>query len=260
MGTATITFHLTDTRARWAVAPGSIHTLDPRLRIVAAVAFAAVMVASQQLITLTAGLLTAVLLAASARLPFGGTLKRLLAVDFFIIVMLLMLPFTVPGETLWRLGSLTISHEGFGLAVGIALKANAVALVLLTLVGTLDIVTLGHALHHLRVPDKLVHLLLFTVRYVEVLHAEYRRLRAAMTARAFRPRSDRHTWSSIGYLFGILLVRSLERSERILAAMKCRGFQGRYYLLDHFTMTHRDGWFALAFSVGLLVLLGLEWR
>lgn len=238
----------------------SVQALDPRVRIVAVITFAMIVVCSRQFTTLSTGLLLAILLAITARLPLGETLKRLLAVDLFIIALLLMLPFTVPGNSLWQFGPMHATREGLEMALAIALKFNAVTLMLLTLVGTLDTVTLGHALHHLRVPAKLVHLLLFTVRYIAVLHAEYRRLRAAMTTRAFRPRSNWHTWSSIGYLFGMLLVRSLERSERILAAMKCRGFHGHYYLLDHFVMTRRDGWFSLAFGAGLLILLSLEWQ
>jgi cobalt/nickel transport system permease protein len=56
----------------------------------------------------------------------------------------------------------------------------------------------------------------------------------------------------------MLLVRSLERSERIQAAMLCRGFHGHYYLLDHFTMTRLDWFFVLGFMGCSLVLMGIE--
>ena len=229
---------------------------DPRLRIVAAVAFAVVVVLGRDFTMLSVGLGLAATLAALARLSFAATFKRMIAMDLFVVAMLLMLPFTLPGETLFRLGPFPASREGMLRAVEIGLKANAVILALLTLVGTLEAVTLGHALHHLRVPEKLIHLFLFTVRYIEVLHREYQRLRLAMRARAFVPRSDWHTWRSFGYLFGMLLVHSLERSERIMAAMKCRGFHGRYFVLDHFAMTGGDWLFATGFT-GCLV--GLAW-
>ena len=44
-----------------------------------------------------------------------------------------------------------------------------------------------------------------------------------------------HSYRTFGYLVGMLLVRSFDRSERVLAAMKCRGFRGQYWLLDHFS-------------------------
>ena len=47
------------------------------------------------------------------------------------------------------------------------------------------------------------------IRYTEVVHVEYHRLRAAMRMRAFRARFDRRTFRAFGYLVGMLLVRSM---------------------------------------------------
>jgi cobalt/nickel transport system permease protein len=114
-------------------------------------------------------------------------------------------------------------------------------------------------LEHLYVPEKLTHLLLFTVRYLEILDRQYRQLTAAMRIRGFRPRMDAHTYRSYGYLVGMLLVRSLDRSERVLAAMKCRGFCGRFYLLDHFEFGVADVRFAAAVAAVLVCLASVEW-
>jgi cobalt/nickel transport system permease protein len=108
-------------------------------------------------------------------------------------------------------------------------------------------------------PEKLAHLLLFTVRYIDVLRREYGRLRLAMRVRGFRPRMSLHTYRAYGCLVGMLLARSLERSERIVAAMKCRGFRGRFYLLDHFTFSPRDLGFAAGASAVLAAVAFLEW-
>lgn len=235
-----------------------IHRLDPRVRIVMSTVFAMIVVWGQDIGMLMTALAMAVVLAVSAQLSLAMTLRRILAMELFILAMLLTLPFTLPGETLFQWGPLVASEEGVQRALIIVLKANAVILVVLTLVGTLEVTTLGHALHHLRIPAKLVHLLLFTVRYISVLQREYQRLRLAMTARAFAPRSNWHTWRSYGYLVGMLLIRSLERSERIQSAMLCRGFHGHYYLLNHFTMTRLDWFFVLGFMGCSLVLIGIE--
>jgi cobalt/nickel transport system permease protein len=144
------------------------------------------------------------------------------------------------------------------LATKIALKANAIVLALMALLGTMEITVVGHALSHLRVPDKLNHLLLFTIRYIDVLRREYQRLAAAMKIRGFRPRMSRHAYRTYGYLVGMLLVRSVDRSERIMAAMKCRGFRGRFYLLDHFAFSRHDLPFCIVSAVILLALILLE--
>jgi cobalt/nickel transport system permease protein len=54
-----------------------------------------------------------------------------------------------------------------------------------------------------------------------------------------------------------MLVRAIERSERILGAMKCRGFSGRLFLLQDYALTRRDYVFATTlalFCLGLLML------
>jgi cobalt/nickel transport system permease protein len=164
----------------------------------------------------------------------------------------------VPGESWLQLGPFSASREGVLQATAILLRANAIVLALLVLVGTLEPVVLGHALAQLRVPDKLVHLFLFTVRYLGVLHDEYRRLRQAMRTRGFVARSNAHSWRSLGWLVGMLLVRSLERSQRIIEAMKCRGFNGRFYLLDSQRWQLGDTRFALAVALLLSSLLILD--
>lgn len=215
-----------------AAPPPWLGERDPRSRLLVALATALVAVNLQGLPALLALLGTLLGLALAAGLPATVLIRRLLLLEGFMVVLLLFLPFSVAGAVWWEVGPLAMSREGARLAAAIFLRANAVVVTLLVLVGTLDAVTLGHALSRLRLPDKLVHLLLFTVRYLGLLHEEYRRLRQAMRSRGFVARSDRHTWRSLGWLMGMLLVRSLERSRRILDAMRCRGFRGRLYLLD----------------------------
>lgn len=231
---------------------------EPRLRIVTAFTFALLTVSLDRLSPVAMALVLAIGLALSVGLTPRLLLRRMLALEGFMVVLLLLLPFSVPGETLWQMGPFNASREGVLQALTILLKANAVVLALLALVGTLEPVTLGHALARLRVPDKLVHLLLFTVRYLGVLHDEYRRLRQAMRTRGFRARSDLHTWRSLGWLMGMLLVRSLERARRIVEAMKCRGFNGHFYLLDGYPWRVADSFFALAVLAVLSLILLLE--
>jgi cobalt/nickel transport system permease protein len=236
---------------------GPIQALDPRTRILAAVAFAVVTVSLQTLWVLLLALALAGLAMLAARLPPGPTLRRMAMMDGFIVFLLLLLPFTVPGEAAFTVLGRPASWAGLEQAAAIGLKANAVVLALLSLVGSMDPTTLGHALARLRVPLALVHLLLFTVRYIAVIDDEYRRLRRAMTTRGFRPRSNLHTLRSLGYLIGMLLVRALERAERILQAMKCRGFTGRLPLLDTLRFAAHDVVFGLTLGpvlVGLVLL------
>jgi cobalt/nickel transport system permease protein len=241
---------------------GLIGQLDPRMRIVLACLFGVVTVSLSSLPALVAALSLSTGLLLLSRMPILRMFKRMAMMDGFIVFMLVLLPFTTPGDPIFTLWGLTASWQGLRQAVEIALTANAVILALMVLVGTMEPVTLGHALHKMRCPETLVHLLMFTIRYIEVLRQEYLRLRAAMKVRGFRPGTNWHTYRSFGYLVGMMLIRAIERSERILNAMKCRGFSGRIRLLQEFTLTRRDHIFAaslLALCLALIVL-DLSWR
>ncbi|WP_293577103.1 cobalt ECF transporter T component CbiQ [Phaeobacter sp.] len=232
--------------------------LDPRLRICAAVVFAVTVVAFDTLWALAASLVVSLALLGLSGLALRQTLKRMLMMDSFIIFMLVLLPFTMPGTPIFSLWGLQASWEGVLRAVEIGLTANAVILAVMTLVGSMEPVTLGHALFSLKVPASLVHLLMFTIRYIDVLREEYQRLRIAMKLRGFRPGTNWHTYRSFGYLVGMMLVRAIERSERILAAMKCRGFTGRLVLLEEFRLRRADLAFAVVMGCVLLALILVE--
>ena len=241
-----------------APAAGLLDAVSPSTRVGAAIGFAVATVALDRLPLLAAALAIALVLAALARLPVAVTARRIAGMDAFMLCVLAFLPFTVPGTPLFTVAGLNASAEGLCQAVAIVLTANAVVLAVLALVGTLEPVALGHALTALQLPDKIIHLLLFTVRYIAVLKSEYQRMVLAMRARGFRPRGNRHTWNSFGWLFGMLLVRSFERSERIQAAMKCRGFSGRFYLVAEEITSPADLPFAAGIGLVLALLLAAE--
>ena len=251
------TLHLLDS----AHGEGSyLGRVDPRARILAAVVLSVAIAAAHRLDTLGIALGAAVAALVLARIPVAGVLRRVLPLEILLLVLVLLLPWTIDAVPVGAGRAPQFAPEGLALAAVIALKANAIVLSLLALLGGIDAIALGHALGHLHVPRKLAHLLLFTIRYLDVLDREYRRLRAAMKVRSFRPRMSLHTYRAYGYLVGMLLVHSFDRSERILAAMKCRGFEGRFFLLDHFAFSRkRDVPFCAAAASLLALLLLLEW-
>ena len=217
---------------RGAASTDPLAGFDPRVRLVAALTFCVTTVALDNYAALATALLFALLALGVAR-PCPRTLgRRLLALEGFMVMILIMLPFSVPAghpdDILMRLGPLTASGGGLQQAAGILLKTNIVVLVLAASIGRLEPSEFGRALAALRLPTKLVVLLLLTVRYLDVLHCEHARLRRSMRVRGFRARASPHGLRSIGYLVGMLLVRSFDRSERILAAMRCRGFNGHF--------------------------------
>jgi cobalt/nickel transport system permease protein len=211
------------------------------------------------MLTLWTGLALAILFSGIAGIIKLRLIRRMMGFNGFLLFMFLVLPLSFPGTPVFHIGPLTWSWEGMLKSVSIAVKANTIMLVFTALIATIEPVTLSGALNALGCPEKLTHLLFFVVRYVESIQKELTRLTNAMKLRCFRPAFSRHTFRSYGYLIGMLLVKSLDRSERILEAMKCRGFQNRFYTLTTFQFTNADTIF-LTCWICLLVGLGvIEW-
>lgn len=231
-----------------------LYQLDPRVKLVSALVFSCWMVLQQHVYVLGAGLGIAIVLSLFARLSRRVLLTRLVSLNLFLGLLGLFLPFTTPSATWWHIAGIALSVQGLSTFAILAVKANALLLSLTAFLATTDIIVLGHALEHLHVPIKLTRLFLFTIRYLYVLHASYQQLFRAMQARGFRLGSNRHSYHSIGNLLGMLLVRSVWRAQKIEAAMRCRGYQGHFYVLHHFTLQCRDKIFITIFYIGLLLL------
>lgn len=220
-----------------------IHKLDPRIRLLVALLLSVVFALLQTLPSAIFALGAGALLLFAAQFPLRQTLLRIATVNLFILFLWLVLPFSFqenPQElnqkldVLWRIGPFTATWQGIFLALLITLKSNAIILVNLTLLASMRILTLAQAMQSLKMPNKLVQILFFSLRYFQVIHQEYHRLQEAMRARGFRPKTSWHTYRTYGYLLSMLLVRSLNRGQRVYEAMLCRGFNGQIKTLQHF--------------------------
>ncbi len=88
----------------------------------------------------------------------------------------------------------------------------------------------------LRMPQPLVQIMSFMLRYTEVVAADLARMRIARESRGFRARSVRQ-WPALGATLGTLFIRSYERGERVHLAMLSRGYTGRMPTLRPLTAT-----------------------
>jgi cobalt/nickel transport system permease protein len=236
-----------------------VQRLDPRAKIVAVFSFSVVVAVANRFEVLMLALAVGLCIMLLARVPIKQLMLRLLPVNGFIVFLWIFLPFTLTGEPLFSIGPLVGSHEGVLYATRITIKSNAIMVVLIALVASTSILTLGHAMHELKVPTKMVHLFFFTYRYVHVIYREYLRLINAMKVRGFRPRTNMHTYRTFAYLVGMLLVRSCDRAQRVHNAMLCRGFKGKLYSLSEFSLKGADI-VSLVVMLTIILALGvLEW-
>ena len=234
-----------------------LHKRAPKVKIIAAATFIAVVAISKSFVVVAMALCIAIILQLFARLDPLAVAKRLLAVNTFTLFLGLTLPLTYGGEDFVQLGPLSLSVDGLWLTLLITLKTNTMVLSLIALLGTSTIANLGHALETLHVPKRLCFLLLFSYRYVFVIHQEYQKLSRAAAMRCFVPATTVHTYRTVGYLFGMTLVKSWNRATRIHQAMLLRGFNGQLIPLDRQAVDKNDYIFltsALVVSTALALL------
>jgi len=237
----------------------SIHRLDPRVKIVSAMGFSVVTAVLDQFPALFLALAVAVGLVLSARLAVRAVAYRLAVVNGFILLLWLMLPFTYPGTHLFSIGPLDASREGMLYALLITIKSNAIVIACIALLSTTYLADLGRALGRLRVPDKLVHILLFMFRYLGLMARNYQRLTTSMNVRCFRPRTNLHTYRYYANMVGMLLISSYETAEAVHAAMLCRGFKGKLYAMDDFSIKGADMLFGVVMTGALLLMAVFQW-
>ena len=176
------------------------------------------------------------------------------------------LPFTVPGETLFTLplfGGLDLSVEGTVRFVSIVVKSWISIQAAILLVTATTFPDLLWGLRALWVPQQLVSVIGFAYRYLFVVSDEAVRFMRARSARSASIRARRSGGSLFwrgkvtGRMVGTLMLRSIERSERVYQAMLARGYTGQVLTLFHPKMGRFDYLILLAsgnFLLGLVFI------
>ena len=161
---------------------------------------------------------------ATSRVPLTYLAPRIVIEVPFAVFALLM-PFIATGPRTEVLG---VSVSDAGLHAGLALlaKGSIGVLASLTLAATTEPQDVLRGLQRLRVPDLVVQIMGFMIRYLDVVTQELSRMMTAMRSRGCDPRSPRH-WPALARSLGALFIRSYERGERVHLAMLSRGYDGR---------------------------------
>jgi cobalt/nickel transport system permease protein len=190
----------------------------------------------------------------------------LLGVSLGLVVILLVLGRVSITIILKRWGLLLLSLLPVVLVLGISaehgwlaasiilLRTLSIAGLLLVLVLTTSTSTLCAAAQRLYVPGVLVQVLALAWRYARLFLAELQRIRMALFCKGFRMQTNGHTFRTLGYTAGTLMICGADRSERVSEAMLARGFRGDYHNLSEFRTTRRD---VTAFGLIVLAFGGL---
>ena len=200
--------------------------MPAHLKVLALVGFMLVVVATPREWFAAYAFFLAVLVTvgAVARVRPGWVLKRMVVETPFVVFAVLM-PFIAHGPRVEVLG-LSLSESGLLSAWGLLVKGTLGVIAGLLLAATTTPQELVHGLERLRLPQQLVQIMAFMVRYLEVVTDEMRRMAVARASRGFEARNPLH-WPVLARSVGALFIRSFERGERVHLAMVSRGYTGR---------------------------------
>jgi cobalt/nickel transport system permease protein len=176
-----------------------------------------------------------------------------------VLAAAIFLPFVRQGGQQYDLGPLTVHEEGLRIFAAVSLKAiiGTVSAVLLGATTTFPQVLRG--LEAMRVPRLLVLISAFMYRYLFVIVEEAGRMRAALSARAYRPRTALQA-GPIGRMATAMFLRTYSRGERVYHAMLARGYSGQTPQLHPLALQRADVLFVgvvLAALLPLRVALGV---
>ncbi|MGA6926604.1 MAG: cobalt ECF transporter T component CbiQ [Desulfosarcina sp.] len=245
-----------------AAGTSPLHTWDVRCKIVTILAYSFLIASLTEIMPALIAIGISGMVLVVARVSFSRVLMRLLAIAGFVTMFLVVMPFTVPvhsGDTLIVFGGLTwlnFSLRGLRLAATIAAKAIAITLLMEPLLATAPLPVTLQGLSRLGVPQMVGQMVLLSYRYLNVFGHEARRMSSGMQVRGFRKRTDMATLRAVANFLGMLFVRSFERTERVLDAMRARGYKGRFPEEAQFRLRAKDLWWAGAWlTVGIALVV-----
>ncbi|HAP31596.1 MAG TPA: cobalt ECF transporter T component CbiQ [Firmicutes bacterium] len=190
---------------------------------------------------------------------------------FYVKLLLMPLAFLIPGclavalETIpaqagamliMPLGSLTlgVSHDSLSLAVNILLRSLACVSALYFLTLTTTFTQLGWLLRKAKIPAGAAELALLTYRFIFVLADTAHSIYTSQSTRLGYS-SWRNTLRSLGSLAAGLLIKSLDRSRLMYAALLSRCHEGAFPSLEmHYRFSLRNWLLIGGVAAALLAL------
>ena len=242
---------------------GLLQSLDPRAKLIGALALLIAVSASHNLIVILALYALTLPVASASCVPMGFYLKRVwVFMPFFtgvVALPALFSPFS-PGAPVITLIDLTspriflaITQPGVITAAFLLLRVGASVSIAVLLILTTRWTTLLKALRVLRVPQAFVLILGMKYRYIYVLlHAANNMFLARQSRVVGRVASaDNQRWLAAS--MGALFAKSYALSDDVYLAMQSRGFRGEALVMESLVW-HAADWVWLGAFVAVAAI------
>lgn len=236
-----------------------VHRLPAEVKLIAMLFFVFIVVLTPLgnwwLFSLYVGIILTVI--AIAKLPPISVIKRMVIEVPFVIFAILM-PFFSAGPKVEVFG-LALSEPGLAAGIGLLFKGTIGVLSSITLASTTPMRDLLSGLTNLKVPNMLVEIAAFMVRYVDVVVDEMRRMKIARQSRGYLE-TGLKSWPVIAKAAGALFIRAYERGERVHLAMLARGYSGKMPSYQIAVARKSDWIIGLVLPLAAALVLISSWR
>lgn len=152
------------------------------------------------------------------------TLKRLLFLNLFIVMIFIVL-----------------ALEGnMQEAINIYIRTNLIILFNLLLFSHSNGYDIVRALNELKFPKRFVSSVYFSLKMIQTLSEEFKKVKQTLRSRGFHARSSLFSYETYGNVFGHIFVKSIRKSLALRDSFELRGFHGRIYLITNTRMSLYD--------------------
>ncbi|HMA76051.1 MAG TPA: cobalt ECF transporter T component CbiQ [Candidatus Krumholzibacteriaceae bacterium] len=229
-----------------------VHRIDPRAKIIVNIFFIFTVLSFNryEISALVTFFTFPLFLMVSGDLPAGYLTKKLLLISPIVVLIAVFNP-VFDRETAFILAGAEISAgwvSFFSILIRFFLTAGSI----LILIASTGFYKVCMALERIGVPSLFVMQLLFLYRYIFVLLDEGARMVRAHALRSFSDRGIKI--KTFGSLLGNLLLRTVDRADRIHSAMLARGFDGSVTLNRRIKFRTSDAFFVVFWPV-LFILM-----
>ena len=228
-----------------------VHRIDPRVKLIVTFIFILVVVSfpKYELSSLMPFFVYPVFLLTAGDVPIRAIAKKVLFISPFAIFIGIFNPLL---DTKVMVTVLGIPITGGWISFfSIIVKFILTVSTALLLIAVTSFPGICEALERLKLPRIFVIQLLFLYRYLFVLLKETLRMVRARDARSFGKRGKEI--KTFIRLISVLLLRTLEKAERIYQAMLSRGFRGEIRVSKRHRLKYHDIIFAI-FSISIFFL------
>jgi len=229
-----------------------VHGIDARVKLIVSAVFVLCVVSFSKysLSGLIPFFIYPAFLIVSGDIPAGYILKKVVIISPFAVLIGCFNPF-IDREVVMTVAGIGISG-GWISFMSIILKFMLTVSTALLLIATTSFAGICEAMRRLRLPEAFVVQLYFLYRYLFVLLEEAYRIIRAREARSFGKRG--YGFRPFINLLSGLLMRTLQRAERIYGAMLARGYNGRMAAAVRFSLRPIDILFGISFAIMFIFL------